>query len=162
MNSLALRSDGRVIGWGDTRVPEQITNTVAIASGGDICLAARADGTVSFWYYGLYFINPGGPPASLTNVVAIATKRFPGDGLALIAGGAPLLTTALTDVVRSGATFSVTLQSQSGSVYALEFKDSLTDNRWTALPLVAGNNRLLRLSDTTATVAQRFYRVRRW
>ncbi len=161
-HSLALRSDGTVIGWGMTRVPEEITNVVALAAGTDISLALRADGTLYFWYIGDYFVDPGSPPPGLTNVVAISTKGGPGDGLALIGDGPPLLRTPLTNVLRSDATFSVTLPSQSGRVYALEFKVSLTDDSWTALPLVAGNGRLLRLSDSAATGAQRFYRVRRW
>jgi alpha-tubulin suppressor-like RCC1 family protein len=161
-HSLALRNDGTLVGWGMTRVPEQITGVVAIAAGTDISLALRADGTLYSWYIGNYFIYPGSPPAGLTNLVAISTKGGPGDGLALIGDGRPLLSTPLTIALNSNATFSVTLQSQSGRVYALEFKDSLTDNSWTALPLVAGNGRLLELSDSSATGAQRFYRVRRW
>jgi len=161
-HSLALGNDGTVIGWGMTRVPEQITGVVAMAAGTDISLALRADGTLYSWYIGNYIVDPGSPPPGLTNVVAISTKGGPGDGLALIGDGPPLLRTPLTNVLRSDATFSVTLPSQSGRVYALEFKVSLTDDNWTALPLVAGNGRLLKLSDSSATGAQRFYRVRRW
>jgi len=161
-HSLALRSDGTVIGWGMTRIPEQITGVVAIAAGTDISLALRADGTLYSWYIGEYFVFPGSPPTGLTNVMAISAKGGPGDGRALIGDGRPLLSTPLTDALHGNATFSVTLQSQSGRVYALEFKDSLTDNSWTALPLVAGNGGLLELSDSSATGAQRFYRVRRW
>jgi len=54
------------------------------------------------------------------------------------------------------------LPTQYGRVYALEYKNSLTDSQWTALPLVAGNGGLRTLSDPTATGQQRFYRVRRW
>ena len=161
-HSLALKSDGTVAGWGMTRVPEQVKSVVAIAAGTDISLALRADGTLYYWYILEYWINPGSPPADLTNVVAISTRGGPGDGLALIGDGPPLLSTPLTDAFHSDTTFSVTLPTQSGRVYALEFKDSLSDDRWTALPLVAGNGRLLKLSDSSATGAQRFYRVRRW
>jgi hypothetical protein len=161
-HSLALKSGGSVIGWGTTFELERITNAVAIAAGEDICLALRSDGTVAFWHVGFNSSWPGNPPEGLTNVVAISTKGGPGDGLALIGDGPPLLRTSLTDALYSDATFSVTLPTQSGRVYALEFKVSLTDGSWTALPLVAGNGRLLKLSDSSETGAQRFYRVRRW
>ena len=64
--------------------------------------------------------------------------------------------------LHTGATFSVSQPTQSGRVYALEFKESLADSSWMALPLVAGNGGLLRLTDSSATSAQRFYRVRQW
>jgi len=161
-HNLALRTDGTVVGWGATLVPEQITNVVAIAAANDISLALMANGTVAFWYYLNYFVDPGGPPPGLTNVVAISTKGGPGDGLALIGDGAPFLKALLADPRRSDASFSVSLPSGSGRVYALEFKDSLTDPNWTALPLLAGNGGLLTLTDSSATGLQRFYRVRQW
>ena len=161
-HSLVLRTDGTVIGWGETRVPEQIANVVAIAAGEDICLALRADSTLDFWYIGFYFVDPGSPPPGLTKVAAISTKGGPGDGVALIGDASPQLQARLTDPLRSGATFSVSVPTQSARVYALEFKNSLADSSWTALPLVAGNGGLLRLTDSSATVGQRFYRVRQW
>ena len=58
--------------------------------------------------------------------------------------------------------FRVSLPTQSGRVYRLEYKHSLADADWTALPLVAGTGHERTLTDPTATGAQRFYRVRRW
>jgi len=61
------------------------------------------------------------------------------------------------DVAPEGSSQSLTIR-----VYALEFKNSLTDSSWTALPLIAGNGGLLRLTDSSASAGQRFYRVRQW
>jgi len=72
--------------------------------------------------------------------VAISAKGGPGDGLALIGDGPPQPRTLLADPRRNGASFSVSLPSVSGRVYALEFKDSLADPNWAALPLLAGNS----------------------
>ncbi len=79
---------GTVIGWGDnsrgeSTIPSQLTNVVAIAVGDASCLALSANGTVTGWGY-----NPYGQvnvPNGLSNVVAIAE----GDGhsLALTASG---------------------------------------------------------------------------
>jgi hypothetical protein len=42
----------------------------------------------------------------------------------------------------------------------LQFKDSLPDPGWNALPAVTGDGTVMTLTDSTATVAPRFYRVR--
>jgi hypothetical protein len=54
------------------------------------------------------------------------------------------------------------LPTESGRVYTLEYKNSLMDLDWIALPLVAGNGTNLVLTDPSATNSQRVYRVRRW
>src|ERR1017187_2114645 len=73
--SLALRSDGTVVGWGQNNygqinVPPGLTNVMAIAAGNSHSLALKDDGTVVAWgqnSYGQTNIPPG-----LENVVAIA------------------------------------------------------------------------------------------
>ena len=47
--------------------------------------------------------------------------------------------------------FSVSLPTQYARVYALEYKNALTDSQWTALPLVAGNGGTRVLTDLTAS-----------
>ena len=54
------------------------------------------------------------------------------------------------------------MSSQHGRVIRLEYKDSLADSDWIALPLVAGTGGIVTLTDGTATNSQRFYRVRQW
>lgn len=98
----------------------------------------------------------------LTNVLAVSTKNDPGDGLALIGDGPPVLTAPLFNFIRNQDTFSVSLPTLSGRVYALEFKDSLGGGNWIALPLVAGFGGAITLTDPFANSGQRFYRVRQW
>jgi hypothetical protein len=50
----------------------------------------------------------------------------------------------------------------NGRVYRLEYKDALTDDVWTALPLQAGTGGALQLTAPGVSVSQRFYRVRQW
>ena len=79
-HSLALRSDGMVIGWGDntygqTNSPGSATNVVAIAAGGagwgGHSLALKADRTVIGWG------SPAdAPPASATNLMSIAAGVY--------------------------------------------------------------------------------------
>ena len=62
---------------------------------------------------------------------------------------------------RSGSQFTAVVQSVSGLNYRLEYRNVLTSAGWTpVLPAVAGTGAPLALTDTTATVPQRFYRVR--
>ena len=68
----------------------------------------------------------------------------------------------MIDPTRTADGFTVSLPTQSGRVYALEYKASLEDAAWTPLPLVAGTGHERALTDPNAAEAQRFYRVRRW
>jgi hypothetical protein len=54
------------------------------------------------------------------------------------------------------------MPTRSGKVYALEYLDSITDTNWQTLPLAAGNGAIKTLMDSTATNAQRYFRVRQW
>ena len=70
-HSLAVRSDGTVVGWGEDHFgqatpPEGLRGVVAIAAGQLDSLALKSDGTVVGWGY------PSTLPAGLTGVVAIA------------------------------------------------------------------------------------------
>ncbi len=152
--SLALRADGTALAWGDhysgpIEVPTDWTNLDAIADS----LALKADGTVTEW---------GGPaaPSDLTNVLAIAAGG--GHDLALLGNGPTVLHALVATPILTANGFNVALPTQSGRVYRLEYKSSLAEDNWTALPLVAGNGGVRTLTDATATGAQRFYRVRQW
>jgi alpha-tubulin suppressor-like RCC1 family protein len=155
-HSLALQADGTVTAWGRilSPVPAGLTNVVAIAGGGSHSLALQADGTVTAWG------DTSQVPAGLTNVVAIAC----GDAfsLALVGDRPPVRRASLLSPRRNAEGFSVSVPTQSGRVYRLEYKSSLADANWIALPLVAGNGGVRQLTDSTATGAHRFYRVRRW
>ena len=160
---LALLAEGTVTAWGDnshgqTNVPGGLSNAVAIASGGSHSLALRAAGTVIAW--GSNDFGQTNVPGDLSNVVAIAGGG--GHSLAVVGESPPILKAPLVDSFLSNGVFTVSLPSQSGRVYALEFKNSLNIGTWTALPLVAGNGGPLTLTDPTATSAGRFYRVREW
>ena len=163
IHSVALKGDGTVVVWGSTnyglqKIPAAATNVVAIAAGYAHCLALKADGSVLAWGY--YSDGETNIPTGLKNVKAIAAGDF--HNLALIGDGLPILHALLTNPTLGADGFSVSLPSESGRVYRLEYKNSLSDGDWTALPLAAGNGRVLTLTDPTATGAQRFYRVRRW
>ena len=70
-HSLALKSDGTVVAWGDTTyVPVGLSNVVAIAGGGLHSLALKSDRTVFAW--GDNFSGQTNIPVGLSNVVAIA------------------------------------------------------------------------------------------
>ena len=97
-HALALKADGTVIAWGgdqhgETDVPIDLTNAVAIACGGYHNLALRADGTVVAWGAGMtdsggYDFGQSIVPADLTHAVAIAAGGY--HSLALKADGSVL------------------------------------------------------------------------
>jgi len=72
---LALHSDRTVFGWGSngagqTNIPPDATNVIAVAAGLDHCMALRGDGTVTAW--GDNSFGACDVPPNLTNVVAIS------------------------------------------------------------------------------------------
>ncbi len=171
--NLALRADGTISAWGNdnshgqTSVPPGLTNAVTIGAGDYHSIALRADGTVAVWgsyaddrvvSFPVFF--PAAALPGLTNVVAVAAGSD--HDLAIIGNGPPLPDLQPRDLSGGGGVFKCSLPTESGRVYRLEYKSSLADAAWTALPLAAGNGRVQVLSDGTAAGAQRFYRVRRW
>jgi hypothetical protein len=61
---------------------------------------------------------------------------------------------------RKGNTFSLAVLAAEGKTYFLEYKNSLDGANWTVADQVTGDGTLKTLTDTTALVGQRFYRVR--
>ena len=162
--SVALLSNGTVAAWGqntygEVNVPSGLTNVVAIACGDFHTLALRADGTVVAWG-----LNNGGltnVPAGLTNVIAVAAGDY--HSLAQVGTGPPVLHVSVTNMNFSANGFSLSVPSQSGRVYQLQYKNSAGDANWTSLPLVAGSGKTIVLTDSTTTSStQRIYRVLRW
>jgi len=158
-HSLALNADGTVIAWGEnyagaTNVPANLTNVVAIAGGTFYSLALKSDGGVVAWG------SQTTVPSGLTNVFSIAAGGY--HSLAVVGDHPPVAHAPLSNLKWNSNGFNISLPTQSGRVYRLEYKSSLADANWTALPLVTGNGSTLTLTDFTATNSQRFYRVRRW
>jgi hypothetical protein len=158
-HSLALKSDGTVVAWGDNSqnqcsVSPGATNAVAIAAGTAHSLALKADGSLASW--GANWNAQCSVPPTLTNAVAVAA----GDShtLVLWAGSAPV--PRLLNPVRNGSRFSVVVQTLNRRNYVLEVKDSLTATNWTALPSSSGNGALKVLIDPEAAAPQRFYRMK--
>ena len=99
-------------------------------------------------------------PTGLQNATSVASGS---DHCLALVGGLP--DTAQVSVVNptwNGSRFSVTVLTRKGRVYRLEYKDTLSDDAWVGLPLVAGADTTLIFSDSSAAGSQRFYRVSRW
>lgn len=136
-HSLALKSDGTVVAWGQTNnggghlVPAGLSGVKAIAAGGNWNLALRTDGTVIGW--GAY--NSDLHVAGLSNVTAIAAGGYhwlalKSDGtLATWSAGAGSYTptnlpSGLSNVVAlaAGSEFSLVLRAD-GTVIAWGWND---------------------------------------
>jgi uncharacterized delta-60 repeat protein len=55
--------------------------------------------------------------------------------------------------------FEVSVISENGKNYSLQYKDSIGDNSWTSLPVVAGDGTIKTLVDLNPPNFNRFYRV---
>ena len=159
-HSLGLQTNGTVVAWGNnasgqTNVPAGLTNVVAIAAGSYFSMALRANGTVVVWGSS----SPGltNVPAYLTNVIAIAAG---GATCLAVVGSSPPTGTALAgNAIFTTNVFSLSIPSQGGRVFELDYKNSLKDTNWTGwtiyglpvFPLAAGNGTNLVLTDSSAT-----------
>jgi hypothetical protein len=146
---------GRPPRYGQTELPQGLTNVITAAVGFSHSLALRSDGTVIAW--GDNRDPASAVPAHLKNVVAIAAGFH---SLALIGDAPPVVQASLARPTWSADGFSASLPTQCGRVYALQYKLALKDLSWTSLPLVAGIGHEGTLTDHTAAGGQRFYRVR--
>jgi alpha-tubulin suppressor-like RCC1 family protein len=162
-HEVALQADGTVVVWGDntygqTNVPAGLSNVIAIASGHWHVLAETANGGVVGWGNNAH--GETNTPANLTNVVDLSAGLY--HSAAVVSDQPMPRQVQVLKASRNGDSFSLSVPSQGGRVYRLEYSTSLTDPNWTGLPLVAGTGGLLTLSDSSAPNAPRFYRVRRW
>src|SRR6266571_3448637 len=65
----------------------------------------------------------------------------------------------LVNSILSNNVFKVSVDTVNGKNYTLEYKNSLADSDWTALPVVPGDGTVKMLMDSSATDSHRFYRV---
>jgi sugar lactone lactonase YvrE len=68
-------------------------------------------------------------------------------------------TQTLTNAIFANGVFSVSIPSQAGINYVLEYKASLTDPVWQTVGTTAGTGGVIVLSDSGAAGSTRFYRV---
>jgi hypothetical protein len=156
---LALRGDGTVVAWRRApELPAGLDHVAVMTGGSGQTLFLRTDGTVMA-------SGDTNIPSGLANVVAVAGGDGQGLGtgsgcsLALVGESPPLLHTALVTPQLDDNGLAISIPTQSGRVYALEYVTSLAQQNWTALPLVAGTGKTVTLHDHNAisTSQQRFY-----
>lgn len=153
IQSVRLQSDGKILLGGEFSQVNGVSRT-SIAR-------LNSDGSLDDTF-----------KATLDNY--IWTVHLPSEGLILISGGfynvdgtarngvARLLTSAaprLISPVKNGPAFSVSLQTQTGANYTLQYRGLLSVTNWTSLPPIAGNGSMQVLSDAAAGNSNRFYRV---
>jgi hypothetical protein len=161
-HSVAVKSDGTIAGWGDdsqgqTDPPPGSSPITAIAGGSGHTVALKANHSAIAWGNNLY--GQCDVPTARTNIIAVSAGSA--HTLLLLGGALPSNPLALNPAYHGGQ-FSVLVQTASGKDYSLEYKNSLDDATWTALPSVHGNGTFQVLTDSSATVAHRFYRVRQF
>ena len=97
-------------------------------------------------------------PLALTNVVSAAAGGF--HNLVMLSNSVVRPPPVVSNLIRSGNSFSLSVPTTRGTTYFLEFADSLTSSAWTMLPPVPGDGSLRTLTDPAASNTNRFYRVR--
>jgi uncharacterized delta-60 repeat protein len=158
VNAIQTQTDGKVLIGGYFTVVNGISrNYIA---------RLNADGSLDSSF------DPGTGPDAVVYSLALqqdgkvlvggAFTHFAGavrGGIARLQNTISLPAPEVFDVGLKNAVFGVSIFTVSGRNYALQFKDSLSDNAWRALAPVAGTGDVVTLSDPNATAPQRFYRV---
>ncbi len=162
-HNIALKPDATVMAWGDnaygqTSVPEGLSNVVAIACGCWNSVALKTDGKIVVWGRNDSNIQTN-IPADLPPVRKIAAGDF---HLAALLGKVAEVPMPYACSLTNIHNVRLSFWTKSGRVYAVEYKDDLAGGDWQALPLAAGIDGILTLTDPSATNAHRFYRVRQW
>jgi hypothetical protein len=98
--------------------------------------------------------------ATITIIVTDTFGETNSDSFVLTVAPLVLDPTIITRVMRTNGTTQVSFSTQLGRIYAVEFKDELTNAVWSALGPVAGTGSELTVEDGTASSPRRFYRVR--
>jgi uncharacterized delta-60 repeat protein len=159
VNSLVVQNNGKIaIGGIFSQVNGTTRNCLArLTSNGDLdggfdpglgaddaiyATALQADGKVLF-------------AGSFTRFAGV-----PCPGLARLFGDEVVTAPQLVNPTHSNGVFQVSSATVSGANYFLEFKGSLQDDSWRALPAVPGDGTIRTLVDPSATVPGRIYRVR--
>jgi subtilisin-like proprotein convertase family protein len=98
----------------------------------------------------------GAPTAQVVSVDVTRVAFGAQDGNVSVVGPGVLVT---TPGYANGA-FRLSVPTEKGRSYILEFTDTLAPAKWTALPAVVGDGTVMVLVNPTATNQHRFYRVR--
>lgn len=131
-HGLALRPDGRVVGfgnnwYGDIIVPPDLTNAVAVSAGYENSLALRSDNTVLAWGYN--FWGQTNVPPGLSNVIAVASGPYhslalKGDGTVVAWGYNDTQTTVVPAGLRNVVAIA------AGERFSLALRDDGTVVPW--------------------------------
>lgn len=155
--ALAVESNGTVVAWGTPPpLPAGLSGVVAAAAGEYHSLALTASGSVLDW--GANQSGEGVVPNGLSNVVAVAAGWSYSLALCASAAASPP-SLELVNPAWTNNTFSVNLQSQLGLSYTLQSSTLLAPPTWTVVQSMQGTGGTLTLTDSSASDAQRFYRV---
>lgn len=154
--TLALRSDGSVVGWGRaSALPEALNGIAGITLGDQHGVAVGDNGKLTAW--GSNQSGESTTPGGLGRVLSLSAGW--NYSLALTEPGTSLPLFSLVNPVLNGGIFRVSLSSEPGRSYRLEYRDAAAEGTWTQLPAVQGTGGTLTLTNNDAATAIRVYRV---
>jgi Divergent InlB B-repeat domain len=150
-----------------TYVPPQYTINASAGSGGSISPSGsftknagdsqpftatpNANYTVNQWLVDSGVVQTGGNSYSLNNIQSAHSVQVTFTHASSPIASNPKLT---------GTTFTLSVPTQIGFNYILEYKNSLSDTSWTPVQTIGGTGGTITLTDTTAADSSRFYHVR--
>jgi hypothetical protein len=157
-HSAALKADGTVVAWAAysavvTNAPNNLTNVVAISAAEYHVLALKADGTLAAW--GQFYLGESvTPPATLSNVVAMATSASRDVVITALPG--PIL--AMTPSSSNADHVTLSLFGAPNITYAIEASSDLQE--WVYLQSVGSETGRVSVEVPKGDAGIRFFRAR--
>jgi hypothetical protein len=151
-NGVFQTEPGSIQGGTPVQAPTPVT---AIPSDGTVT-GQSANGVIQTEFGSIQ----GGVPTQTPIPVAVVRESSPALGTLRAVGSAA--GGLIASPKRDGGVFTCVISSEFGRQYSLEYKDSLNDPAWTALPPTVGTGALLVLRDPSGPRVHRIYRVRQW
>ena len=112
-------------------------------------------GSWSSWAIEQYDWTGATPPGdldALNSATTLSSLEISGGG----GGSSPIISSPIL----TGTTFTLSVPTQIGFNYTLEYKNSFSDANWTAVQTIGGTGGTITLTDTGATGGSRLYHVR--
>ena len=149
-----------------TYVPPQYTITASAGSGGSISpsgsitknagdsqaftASPNVNYVVNQWLVDGGVVQTGGTSYTLFNIQANHSVQ-----VTFTQASSPMI----SNPKLTGTTFTLSVPTQVGFNYILEYKNSFSDANWTVVQTIGGTGGTITLTDTGATGSRRFYRV---
>ncbi len=154
----SLDTSGRIVICGEFTEADGVPRSSIARLNADGTLDTSFSANVDNWAW-MVLHQPDGKILLCGGFSTVDGQSRSGVARFLASTNAVIANPVLTSARKTNSTFSASVATISGKNYTLQYKNTLSQTNWTSLTPVSGDGTLKTLTDSTATVSNRFYRV---